>query len=151
MENLIILICLDYQFACKVAQDICCLTGKFYLDSEQLLEYEIPNKEEIISSCGYEYLKKQEKKFINGLADYENTVVTVKYEMFCVDENYKIFKNLPCYYLRLSQQNTPENVVEKISYKDRCNLLEQYCKNHVDCNGESTDVAKQIVLSMSKR
>lgn len=146
MENSIIVVCLDYEFACKVAQIICSLTGKFYLDSEQLFKYEIPNKEAIIDNCGYEYFKKQEDKFIRNLADYENTIISLKYEMFSVDEHYLIFKNLPCYYLFIPKNDKNFNIVEKISYKDRHNLLVKYCKCTIDCSFENaTQIANQII------
>lgn len=146
MKDSIILICLDSEFACKVAQYVCSLTGKFYLDSEQLMEYQIPNKDEIVENCGYDYFKKQEIKFLKGLSDYEDTVIMVKYETFAVDENYLLFEKLPCCYLYFSKKDIKLNFIEKIAYKDRHNLLEQFCKYKIDCKKkEIASVAEEIL------
>ena len=88
MQN-ILLVCLDKQFSREIAQLLCEKLGKFYLDCEDLLEYELANKDDILKNCGLEYLEKLEHKFIFGILDYENTIMAISYDLYIKNKNFE--------------------------------------------------------------
>lgn len=149
MNDSIILISLNKLLARSIAQKLCSKTGKFYLDCESLMEYELSNKDEIIKNCGVDYLAKQEEKFIIGLNEYENTVIVIDYDLFVANNNYNKFQNILSFYLQISKElienNKSVNIIDKISYIDRDKVLKNKCNIIIDCsNLTNTQIVKKI-------
>ena len=147
MKQTILLICLNKQYAQKIAEIICDEIGFFYLDCEELLAYELANREQILKKCGIAYLKKQEKKFVKGLTDYSNTVMSMGYELYTSDNNHQILnENLLTFYLALNIDEFKETeFINKIAYKERDKDLKKIATNIINCNNITiSEIVRQI-------
>ena len=140
MNKTILLICLDKQYAREIAEKLCEKTGQFYLDCQDLLAYELSNREEIITNCGIEYLKKQQHKLIKNLLDYENTVIVIDYDFYLEDENYKILNpQIASYYLFLDKsiiETKETNIISQIAFEQRDSDLRNICKKVINCTNK---------------
>lgn len=127
----------------------------FFLDVDELLEYELAEKDEIILKCGEEHYKQLEQKTIKSASTFENTVAVINYDMFCADGNYKFFlKTAYIFYIELPKQyfenHADENIINKIAYEDRSKKLESICNFKISLKGKHHNKAVNQIIKYLK-
>lgn len=82
MKNNILLVGLDYEFVKSVANDLAKRLDMFFLDVNDLIEYNLIDAKNVKVKCGVEYFEKVEKKIALSVREYENTVINFPYTLF---------------------------------------------------------------------
>ena len=90
MSGNVFFVCLDYDYVGQIANEIALSGDKFFLDVNQLFEYSLMGTQRVKNICGLEYLKKEQKKILLNIKEYENTFINIPYD-FVIDEEYKDF------------------------------------------------------------
>ncbi len=139
-KNMVI-ISLDEKFTKNVAKTLADMLDMYFADCKELIAYELINPEEILQKCGFEYFKKREKGVVSNCADYENTVISVSYELF--KEYSELFKNSYNVYLELPKLKLKEPP-NKIAYQSR----DEFLKNNSDM---TLSFDRKAVLSAAKQ
>lgn len=118
--NNLVIVSLDDNFSKAVAQTLANQLDMFGCDVKELIIYDLINPEEILEKCGYEYLKKREKGVVRSSADYQNTVISVSFDLY--KEYSEEFTMSLIIYLRL-QKTSIRAITSKISYQSRDEFL----------------------------
>ena len=82
MKSNILLVGLDYDFVKSVANELANKFDMFFLDVNDLIEYNLMDTKNVKVTCGIEYFEKVEKKIALSVAEYENTVINFPYSLF---------------------------------------------------------------------
>lgn len=82
MKSNILLVGLDYNFIKNVAGELANKLDMFFLDVNDLIEYNLIDAKNVRVKCGVEYFEKVEKKIALSVAEYENTVINFPYSLF---------------------------------------------------------------------
>ena len=82
MKSNILLVGLDYDFIKNVANELANKFDMFFLDVNDLIEYNLIDTKNVKVTCGVEYFEKVEKKIALSVAEYENTVINFPYSLF---------------------------------------------------------------------
>lgn len=118
--NNLVIVSLDDNFSKAVAQTLANQLDMFGCDVKELIIYDLINPEEILEKCGYEYLKKREKGVVRSSADYQNTVISVSFDLY--KEYSEEFTMSLIIYLQL-QKTSISAITSKISYQSRDEFL----------------------------
>lgn len=124
----IVLVCLDSQFNKLVSQEIAEKLDMFFADLESFIEYDLIDSKAILEKCGIEYLADREMKATQSFAKFENSVLTVDFDLFKANRSAFSHQSL-IVYLRLGEKmiNKKESI-NIISFKAR----DQYLLNNSD-------------------
>lgn len=120
----ILIVSLDSKFCKDVARELANELDMFYADCKELIVYDLINPKEILEKCGFEYLKKREKSVIKNCAEYENTVISINFNLY--KEYYKLFASTIIFYLELPKLKLKETT-NKIAYQSRDEFLSKFC------------------------
>lgn len=118
--NNLVIVSLDDNFSKAVAQTLANQLDMFGCDVKELIIYDLINPEEILEKCGYEYLKKREKGVVRSSADYQNTVISVSFDLY--KEYSEEFTMSLIIYLQL-QKTSIRAITSKIAYQSRDEFL----------------------------
>lgn len=118
--NNLVIVSLDDNFSKAVAQTLANQLDMFGCDVKELIIYDLINPEEILEKCGYEYLKKREKGVVRSSADYQNTVISVSFDLY--KEYSEEFTMSLIIYLQL-QKTSIRTTASKIAYQSRDEFL----------------------------
>lgn len=116
----IVIVSLDDKFSKNVANDLASKLDMFLADCKDLIEYDLIDPKEILNKCGFDYLKEREKGVIKNCAEYQNTVITIKYDL--LKEYYEVFRDSMIIYLELSNMKVNQSI-NKIDYDNRNNFI----------------------------
>lgn len=101
----ICIIGLSKQFTDYVGKQLSIRMDMFYANIQEILEFEIMDKEEMEQVCGLDYLNKEERSIINRICSYDNTLVNMEYSRLNDDEILNVVKeNCLLIYLRLDEK-----------------------------------------------
>lgn len=137
----IVVVSLDEKFAKNVAKALADMLEMYFADCKELIAYDLINPEEVLQKCGLEYFKKREKGVVSNCADYENTVISVSYDLF--KEYNELFNNSYVVYLELPKLKLKEPP-SKIAYQSR----DEFLKNNADM---MLSFDRKAVLSAAKQ
>jgi len=78
----------------------------FFVDIDEMLQFELMDIKKALSIGGKNYLDKEEDKLVARLYSYSNTLITLNLATFLKEENYEfIKKNSLIVYLEFSSEN----------------------------------------------
>lgn len=154
-KSLIIITGLNEKFNQRVASILCERLAMYLLDLSKLMEFELADKDDIVSKCGVDYFEKLENKLIKSVSNYENTVALVSYDMLTYKENFKFFsKSAYIFYLRFDNKNIKKdkdvNIINKIAYEERDKVLIKVCPFVVTLKTFNLVNAVEIILEQLK-
>ena len=117
----------------------------FNANCEEMIIYDLINPKEVIAKCGLEYFKKREKGVVRNCSEYENTVLSVSYDLF---KSYSdLFTNSLIVYIQLPQ-GKQDKVPSQIDYAARDKFLAQ--NSHITVSVEQKYVKKCVNLVITK-
>ena len=116
----IILICLNESFCKLVASELASFLDMYVADCHDMLVYDLINPKDVLDKCGIEYFKNREKSVLAGCSDYENTVLSINYDLYY--QYSSIFEDSLVVYLNLPD-GKQDKVANKIDYKNRNKFL----------------------------
>ena len=122
----------------------------YYLDVENLLEYSIMDRLKMEEVCGVRYLDEQEKKVIKSINDYQNTIISMKLDLF-VGHLKNILSSNILVYLKfqkdqlenlnklLKSKSMNEVVLNDLVFDERDKFLKKNCEIVVECDISNID------------
>ncbi len=136
MKTNILILCLNNKYAKQISKDIANMFDLFYLDINDILEYNLINKK-MIDSAGKEYFDKELTKAIKSISQYENTLLCGKFETLSQGENLQILKsNSVVIYLNLHKTNLERYIKSKRNEISHTLIAfdeeDQFCKDNAD-------------------
>lgn len=81
----------------------------FYLNTEDLIDYSLLDKEKMKNICGLKYLENKEKKIVESINSYEQTIVSMNHRTFI--KNYSLIKKKnKIIYLQITKNDLEEKI-----------------------------------------
>lgn len=124
----IVIISLADEFGSKTSEIVAGDLDMFFLKLDDYVDYNLFNSDEVLSRCGIEYFKKQEKKILNNAIEFLNTLYYTSYELFI--NNREIFAKFECEYIyialsliQLKELKEKSFSINNIAFQDRDNFL----------------------------
>lgn len=111
---------LDEKFVKNVSSILASKLEMFVADCKDLIIYDLIDPKDVLNKCGIEYLKKREKKVLINCSEYENTVISINFDLF--RDNTDVFKNSFIIYLKLPEDKITKTT-NQISYDKRNEFL----------------------------
>lgn len=146
-KNMLI-ISLDEKFTKNVANILADMLEMYFADCKDLIIYDLINPKEVLQKCGYEYLQKREKGVIMNCSEYENTVISISYDLF--REYSEFFSNSFVIYLELPKLKLKEPT-NKIAYQSRDEFLKEKADMVLSFERKTIlNAAKQIVNKLGE-
>lgn len=110
----------------KVSQNLAKKLDMFYLDVDELVEYELMNPSFIEAQCGKEYLLKLQRNNVKRASSFENSLLTMNYTLLNDHVNLANIKD-KCLiiFLELSKVNYEKKIKSEKKNKLK-NILEAY-------------------------
>ena len=103
MKNNIIVLCLSNNYSKKICQKLSNELDMFFVDVNDILEYEMIN-DNMLQSAGKDYFERQQVKTIKSLAQYDNSLLRANIELILKDNNIQVFRqNCLTLYIKLSK------------------------------------------------
>ncbi len=94
MKTNIALICLLDSYSKNVAKLLSEKLEMFYVDIDEMVEFELGDAEHIVetlgNSDGQKYIQKCEDKVVSNVSSFENTIISLNPATMFSDENFKI-------------------------------------------------------------
>ena len=100
-----------------LASELRCL----YLDADELLDFEIVNRQEVRLSQASSALNQMELETLQRIAEFKNCVITISDELFVSNDNFQHIKDVVKVYVQLSKSY----LVTKTNKKDLYKLEQQ--------------------------
>lgn len=161
MKKNVLLVGLVNSFNKQVAYEVSNQLSTFFLDVEDMLAYEIIDKENMLQTCGIDYLTNTEKKCVKNALSFEDTIINISYETFhkYVDTDL-ISKETHIIYIRLTDEQinsylniskSSTEVLSLIDYKDRDIYLTTNCDKTIKADIDKPLQAVKSVINYLKR
>ena len=143
VKNNILILCLNNQYARQIAKGLSSELEMFYLDINDILEYNLIN-DDMLDYAGQDYFEKEKLKTIKGLTQYESTMFAGNFELLSQDQNLEtlaksaviVYIGLTKDFLELQDKNSDEKFKHTLlAFEEEDN----FCKSSADvvcnCNG----------------
>lgn len=137
----------------------------YYVDIQELMEFNLVNDEEVIKLCGVEYLNKLQAKTVADVSGYDNAVITIDYKFLVHKKNIENLKvRSSIIYLATNQktflklfdkykteENEKDDVVELAVFDEHDEYLRKISDIVIDID-KATDkgVVKKIIKTIEK-
>lgn len=156
MNKNIIIIGIDYKYNLNIAQLLSESIDMYFLDVEELVNYNLFSKSEMLEKCGIEYLTKQETSVIKSCADYENTIMCMPYSYFFRNKMYTNFlDNSYIIYLYFSKKTLLKKKdlsktfnTDMIVFEERDNNLNNICNKKINVSNKKNETIVNEILSL---
>ena len=117
----------------------------YYLDIEKLLEYSIMDRLKMQQVCGVRYLDEQERKVIKSVNDYQNTVISIKLDLFAqhleniLNSSFLVYLKFEKSEIKklnelLKSKSLNEVVLNDLVFEERDKFLKKNCDIVLNCD-----------------
>ena len=156
MNKNIIIIGIDYKYNLNIAQLLLENVDMYFLDVEELVNYSLFSKSEMLKKCGIEYLIEQETSVVKSCADYENTIMCMPYSYFFRNNMYTNFlENSYIIYLHFSKEallkkkNLSKTFnTDMIVFEERDENLNKVCNKRINVSNKKNETIINEILSL---
>ena len=93
MKKNICFVSLNNEFTKNVARDFAGATDMFFADITELMQFDLIDIMQAQQVCGPDYIKKIERNKIKNVCTYDNTCISIDYEMLNDAANLATIKN----------------------------------------------------------
>lgn len=105
MSRNITIVCLNDFLRKEAGKELAKINKMFYLDIDEMLDFELISRSQVSIKCGDEYLHKLEQDCIKRVAEYENCVYSISPDMFLANDNKVYLKDTSVVYLNTDMHN----------------------------------------------
>ena len=141
----IVLVCLDQNFCKKAAEKLAEKLEMFVADCKDYIEYDLVDSKTVLNLCGGEYLKEREKKALQAAADFQNTVLSINYDLY--HSNYALFNSSLIVVLHLEKESLgAKETVNKIAFETHNNFLKDHANVIVNLDSLKVDSAVKKII-----
>ena len=129
---------------------------KLYIDADELLDFEILNRQELIGikEAG-EMLKHVEQDYINRITNFKNCIITMSDQLFLANDNFELLKGLKKIYLPSTPQSTKGKSYarykmeqELLMYDDINKLLRSLCDITINPDSNLQRLSQNIIYEL---
>lgn len=143
-------------FTDEVCKELASSLGMFYANVDDLLEYELGDRNKIEEVCGKEYLVKEELSVIRRACSFDDTVINIDYANLNNETALGYVKSSSLIvYLRLTKdrfkaeldregQSFNQRVIASDLFDDRDFICGRLADISVICKGEMKDILNKI-------
>lgn len=155
-QNYILVSLMDINME-KISSQLAKKLNYYYLNIEELIDYQLIDKEKMIDVCGIEYTEKARNKVIKSINTYENSIISMNYETFSsyhsgINRNNKIIylkvrkEQIKKEYDRLNKEIKTERMpkdksilvsnlgISLMVYEERDKFIRKNCDYEVKCD-----------------
>lgn len=113
----------------------------YFLDTDEFIEYNLQNSDDVKNICGEQYLNKLKKKVLKDIFDYDASLIYIPFSLFIEDDNSKNLKKKGnIVYLQIEKEDykslllkgkktlSDDKEVELLAY----DIRNEFCKNNSD-------------------
>lgn len=93
MKSNLVIVGLVKGFLKEIGEELADQLAMHYADVSDIIAYSLLDTNEMVKKCGVAYLTEQEEKVIKSIANYENSVISLDYDMYFSNNNFIHFKN----------------------------------------------------------
>ncbi|MBO5395000.1 MAG: hypothetical protein J6A28_03750 [Clostridia bacterium] len=112
----IVLVSLNDKFCKSAGKNLADRLDMFSVDCEEMVEYNLINPKEVIEKCGLEYFKKKQRAAVRNCSEYENTVISISYDLYRAYQS--LFEESLAIYIRLPH-GKQDKVPSEIDFETR--------------------------------
>lgn len=158
----------------KIALILTKKLGYYYLNTEELIDYKLFDKDKMAEVCGLDYMDKEQKKVIKSINSYEKTIISMNYETFSsniqnIEQKSQVIylefskKQLQEEYDRLKKVVDSQKTVSAkksvalsnlsmgiLVFEERDKFLKKNCKIAVKCDISNIDETVNSILTKIK-
>ena len=159
MKNILI-VCADKQLRKDLSKALATELKCLYLDANELLDFEMLNRQEVALSQMGEALSLMEQDTLKRVMEFKNCVITISHDLFVSNDNYKLLDGVVKCYLKLSKSY----IVAKTSKADKhkleqelnmfdeiSNVIAANCDFVVDKSVKSIpELCQEVILNYNK-
>ena len=143
------------EFNNSVASILCEKLAMHMLNFSKLMEFELADKDEIITKCGVEYFENLENKLIKSVVSYENSVIVINYDLLTYNNNHQHFApSAYTFYLRFEKDkiknNKNVNIINKIAFQERDKTFKNICERVITLKSLNPEQATKRILEQLK-
>ena len=139
----ILLVGLDSKFNTAVAEQLALRLQMHYTSCEDIVQYQVQERDLILQRVGVAYLKKREKSALKECAGYIDCVLSIGFELF--KENFKLFSQSVICYLKFGKELI-DDVKSKIAYDERNQFLEENSHTTITLqNKDKKQASKKLI------
>ena len=147
--NKIIVVSLCDRWTAEVAEKLSQFLGVMFCDVEDLVEYELLDKEKLAKVTSEKYLKESEAKVMRHVASFENVVAAISYDYYVNNLNV-LKKNALTIFLNVSKKFVSEKgaVANSLAYDDRSKKLDSECDFSLKIVKNEPDFVCEKIIKM---
>ncbi|MFA6860176.1 MAG: hypothetical protein WCR30_02160 [Clostridia bacterium] len=122
----IAIVCHERNLLKDVAYKVALALGMFFVDASDFIEYDLVDKERATNFCSKDYLEVREKKAIENICSYENTLISITDELFVSSQNFEnVRKQRAIFFLKTDKKFSlkAEKIVSKLGEEARENEI----------------------------
>ena len=159
MKNILI-VCADKNLRKDLSRALASELKCLYLDADELLDFEIVNRQEIKLSEAAGALNQMELDTLKRIAEFKNCVITISDELFVSNDNFEHIKDVVKVYIELSKsymvsKSAPKELYkleQKLSvYEEINNLIKANCNFSISKDIKSVEqLCQEIILNYRK-
>ncbi|NCB48427.1 MAG: hypothetical protein EOM55_02205 [Clostridia bacterium] len=141
MKTNIVLVSLCNEMSKFVSKRLAKKMEMYFLDTEELLKYNLQNEKDIKNLCGEKYLDSLKNKVLSSVFDYDNSLIYLPFALFLENDNAKkLKKNSNIVFLALEKKDykslllggkevlSDEKKVEFLAF----DIRNEFCKKNCD-------------------
>ena len=147
----IVLVCLDGNFCKFISKELSDKLDMFFADLKDYIEYDLLDSKAILEKCGVEYFEEREFKATRAFGKFENSVLTVDFDLF--KKNRSAFEDSSMIvYLRLPQKLIDKNeTINLLAFETHDEYL--HCQSNIVIDLKTkakTKAIKEIMLKLGE-
>ncbi|MBQ7797929.1 MAG: hypothetical protein IJ371_02270 [Clostridia bacterium] len=160
MQNILI-VCADKELRKDVSRHLGRELKYLYVDVDDILDYELLNKQDVALTKTAEVLEALEQKSINRALELKNCVITISRDLFVSNDNFKLFNDLVKVFVVLSKAHFVARVKSEDKYRleqelaiyDNINkLITMHCNFSITKEIKSVEeISNEIIKELDKK
>lgn len=116
MKN-ILMVCADKDFRKDLSKALASELKCLYLDADELLDFEILNRQEIKLNQASDALQQMELDTLKRIAEFKNCIITISNDLFVSNDNFQHIKDVVKVYVELSKAHLVAKSNKQEMYK----------------------------------
>lgn len=121
--NKIVIVSLEDDFSRKIGKTLSENLDMMFCDAQDLMEYDLIDKDAIKKFCSEEYLLNAEKKVFQHISSFVNVVVSISFD--ALTHNFETLKDGSLIVFLKVPRNAIKEKINKIAYDNRSEELEK--------------------------
>ena len=165
MKTNITILSLIPDFSKEVGKALADKLDMYYVDVQEMMEFNLVDDQEVIKLCGVEYLNKLQSKAIEDVSGYDNAVITVDFKFVANEKNIKnlkvrssiiylatnkkVFEKIFTKYKK--EENKKDDALELVVFEEHDSIAKEISDIVIDVNkANDKGLVKKIIKTIEK-